>query len=105
MPAPLSSLTSQAQTAAPRMPQTAGAKTATQAHKAAVEFEAVFVSQMLQQMFTGIDTDKEFGGGNAEQMWRSQLLDQYGRMVAHRGNGIGISAAVERSLLKHQEVR
>lgn len=75
-----------------------------EARKAAKEFEAVFVTQMLQHMFTDIETDGLFGGGHAEQMYRSMLLDEYGKMIANRGNGIGIADAVARSLLSHQEV-
>ena len=68
----------------------------------AQEFEGVFVSQMLGQMFEGLSTDGPFGGGQGEQMFRSLMLDQYGKEIASHG-GIGVAASVTRELLKHQE--
>jgi Rod binding domain-containing protein len=68
----------------------------------AQEFEGVFVAQMLGQMFEGISTDGPFGGGQGEQMFRSLMLDEYGKEIAKQG-GIGLTDAVTRELLKHQE--
>lgn len=76
----------------------------TVASKAAQDFEAVFISQMLGQMYEGISTDGPFGGGQGEAMFRSLMLDQYGKQIAAQG-GIGIADAVTRELLKHQEVQ
>jgi len=72
------------------------------AHKVAVEFEAFFVARMLDQMFAGVRTDGPFGGGNAEKVYRSMMVDEFGKKVAGNG-GFGIAQAVERSLLKAQE--
>ncbi|MGE5504099.1 MAG: rod-binding protein [Actinomycetota bacterium] len=80
------------------------ATTAAQAEKAGRQFEGMFLSQMLQHMFEGVNTDKIFGGGNGEKMFRSLLMDEYGKMIANRGNGIGIATAVRNSLLHAQEV-
>lgn len=80
-------------------------KTKDSAIKAGKEFEAQFMSQMFQHMFEGIKTDGIFGGGNGEEMFRSLLTDEYGKMVANRGNGIGIGAQVTKMLLQHQEVQ
>lgn len=75
------------------------------AKKTAKDFEAMFMTQMLQHMFSGLDKqDGMFGGGHAEQMFRPMLLDEYGKMIAHRGNGIGLADQVTRSLLATQEV-
>jgi len=68
----------------------------------AQEFEAVFISQMLGQMFEGISTDGPFGGGQGEAMFRSLMLDQYGKQIAADG-GIGLADQVTKELLKHQE--
>ncbi len=70
--------------------------------KAAQSFEAVFLSQMFGQMFEGIGKDKMFGGGPGEEMFRSLLIDEYGKSVAKRG-GVGIADAVMRSLISQQE--
>lgn len=71
--------------------------------KAAQDFEAMFLSQMLQQMFTGIRSDGLFGGGQGEEMFRSLLIDEYGKDMAKRG-GIGIAGAIQSSLLAAQEM-
>lgn len=72
------------------------------AQKAAKEFEGVFITQMLGQMFSGIQTDKTFGGGEGESMFRSLMLDQYGKQISAQG-GIGLSSTITAQLLKHQE--
>jgi len=58
---------------------------------------------MLQHMFAGIPTDGPFGGGDGDQMFRSLLLQEYGKQIAAR-SGIGIADAVERELLRQQEI-
>ena len=72
------------------------------ANQAAQDFEGVFLSQFLGEMFDGISTDGPFGGGQGEQMFRSLMLDEYGKQIAAQG-GIGIADAVTRELLKSQE--
>jgi peptidoglycan hydrolase FlgJ len=89
------------QTAQVRTPAATG--TPTQLKKAAQDYEATFVTQMLGQMFEGIQTDGMFGGGQGEQMFRSLMLDEYGKKIASQG-GIGLADAVTRELLKHQEM-
>jgi Rod binding domain-containing protein len=70
--------------------------------KTATDFEAVFLSQMLESMFKGIKTDGPFGGGHAEEMMRSFMLQEYGKVMA-AGGGVGIADAVKRELLHAQE--
>ncbi len=72
------------------------------AKKAGQDFEAVFISQMLGQMFSGIQTDSMFGGGEGESMFRSLMIDEYGKQMAAQG-GIGLADSVTKALLKHQE--
>ena len=72
------------------------------AKNAAQPFEGVFLSQFLGEMFDGISTDGPFGGGQGEAMFRSLMLDEYGKQIAAQG-GIGIADAVTRELLKSQE--
>jgi peptidoglycan hydrolase FlgJ len=74
---------------------------AEKAGKVAKEFEGVFISQFLGSMFSGIKADSEFGGGEGEEMFRSLMVDQYGKQMETRG-GFGLAAAVQRQLLKHQ---
>ena len=74
------------------------------AQAAGHKFEAMFISQMLKPMFDTIPTDVWFGGGQGEEMFRGMLVDNYGKEMANHGKGIGIAAAVTKSLLKAQEV-
>lgn len=74
------------------------------AKTAARNFEGVFLNQFLSEMFDGISTDGPFGGGQGEQMFRSLMLDEYGKQIAAQG-GIGLAATVTRELLKSQEAR
>ncbi|MBE1237588.1 rod-binding protein [Phaeovibrio sulfidiphilus] len=74
-----------------------------EARRTAQEFEAFFISQMLQPMFQELNSEPPFGGGNAERIWRSMMVDEYGSMIARNG-GVGIADAVMREMLKSQEV-
>ena len=55
------------------------------AKKAAQEFEGVFITQFLGQMFSGIPTDGPFGGGQGEEMFRSLMVDEYGKQIDSAG--------------------
>ena len=65
------------------------------------DFEASFLSIMMQQMFAGLKTDGPFGGGPGEEMFRSVLTDAMAKQMARAG-GIGIAPTVEREMLKLQ---
>ena len=69
----------------------------------AQEFEAQFLSQMLGTMFSGIETGGELGGGEAEETYRSMLIDEYGKMISRAG-GVGVADHVKREMLRLQEV-
>ncbi|KQZ00245.1 hypothetical protein ASD45_04765 [Pseudolabrys sp. Root1462] len=74
------------------------------AKAASEDFEAVFLNNMFQQMFTATDGEGPFGGTGATGVWRSFLTDQYARNFAKAG-GIGIAGAVYNTLLAQQEIR
>ena len=80
------------------------AETVRQARKVAEDFEAVFLSQMLQPMFQNIEAAEPFGGSASEKMWRTMQVDEYGKALARSG-GVGIADAVFREILKAQELR
>lgn len=84
---------------------TAEPKTAQEisAKRAADEFEAIFISQMLKSMSTGIKTDGPFGGGQSEDIYRELMNEELGKTISKNG-GIGISDAIYREMLKNQEV-
>ncbi len=70
--------------------------------RAAEEFEAVFIAQMMAPMFQGLETDELFGGGAGEDIYRSVLVEEYGKAIARAG-GIGLSDAIQREILRLQE--
>jgi Rod binding domain-containing protein len=63
--------------------------------------EAVFLSQMVQQMNIGLKSDGAFGGGFAEQTYRSLMYQEVGRQMAQTG-GVGIADAVYQEIIKLQ---
>ncbi len=73
------------------------------AREAAQEFEAVFLSEMLAPMFENLGEDGLFGGGSGERIYRSMLVQEYAKALSRKG-GVGIADAVEREILKLQEV-
>ena len=96
------------QTAAVGSPQSASVKApvaganAVTTKKVAQQFEGVLISQMLNSMFEGIKTDGMFGGGEGEEMFRSMMIDEYGKQIVKQG-GLGLSTQVTNELLKRQE--
>jgi len=72
------------------------------ARKAAEEFEQTFLTTMLESMFEGVETSAPFGGGHAENQFRSVLLGEYAKDMAQNG-GIGIADEVYREILAIQE--
>ena len=74
-----------------------------QIDKAAQDFEAVFLSQMLAPMFEPLETDSLFGGGSGERMYRGMLVEEYGKALSRNG-GVGIAEAVARQLIASQEI-
>jgi peptidoglycan hydrolase FlgJ len=71
------------------------------AYKAAQEFESVFLAQTVAQMHIGVTADGPFGGGFAEETYRSLLYQEVGRQMAASG-GVGIAATVYQEMVKLQ---
>ena len=69
----------------------------------AEDFEAFFLSRMVETMFEGISTDGMFGGGNGEKVFRSLLINEYGKAMAKTGT-VGVADYVMKSILEMQEV-
>ena len=70
--------------------------------EAAKQFEAVFINNMLQTMFSGVESGGTWGKGTGSDAWQGFLIDEYARSIAESG-GIGLAANVERELLAMQE--
>ena len=68
---------------------------------AAKEFEAVFISQMMSHMFESVEVDPMFGGGQGEEMFRSMMVEEYGKQLSAAG-GIGIAEQVTAKLIDMQ---
>ena len=73
------------------------------ARAAAEDFEAVFLTQMLTPVFEQLPTDGLTGGGQGEKIYRSLIVQEYGKALSKNG-GIGIADSVYKDILKLQEV-
>lgn len=69
----------------------------------AQNFEAFFLTKTMESVFEGVATDGMFGGGNAEKIYRSMLLDEYGKSMAKTGS-VGVADYVMNSILEMQEM-
>jgi len=74
------------------------------ARKAAEDFAAFFFSQSLESVFANMSTDKMFGGGSGEDVYKSLLTQEYGKIIARTG-GLGIADAVQRDIVHLQEIQ
>lgn len=72
------------------------------AEESAESFEAFFLTRMMESMFEGVSTDGMFGGGHAEKIYRSLLLDEYGKEMAKLGS-VGVKDYVMQAVLQMQE--
>jgi flagellar protein FlgJ len=73
--------------------------------KAAQDFEAMAIGQLLQPMFDTLDTGGGlFGGGAGERAWRPMLVQEMAKKIA-AGGGFGLAEPIYRSMLQAQEAR
>lgn len=77
------------------------AKTEKRINEAAEEFEAMFLSEMLKPMFSGIEVNEIFGGGKGEEVFRDLMIQEYGKTMAKAG-GIGLAEHVREELIRQQ---
>ena len=70
--------------------------------KVAEDFEAFFAGEYFEQMFSGIQPDPVTGGGEGESMFKSLMIQEYGKAVAKQ-HALGIADVVKRQLLQLQE--
>ena len=70
--------------------------------QAAQEFEAMFATQLLQPMFATVKVGETFGGGHGEEVMRSFMVQEYGKVIAKTGM-LGIAAQVKTEMLRAQE--
>jgi flagellar protein FlgJ len=70
----------------------------------AAEFESVFLSSILEEVYASVDEDGPFDGGEGAKIWRSLRTEEFARAIARAG-GIGLAEHVERHLIAMQENR
>ena len=73
------------------------------AHKAAREFEAMFLTQMVDEMLKEVDMG-DFGGGAGADQFRFFLAEAFGKEIAAQ-SGTGISTSLERALVAYTDTR
>lgn len=74
-----------------------------QAHDAAQDFEAFFITHSFSEMASDIEPDSLFGGGEGEGIFKTMLYNEYGKLAA-KTQGVGIADQVQRELLHLQEL-
>jgi len=71
--------------------------------KAAQDFEAMTINQLLEPMFSTLDgSGGFFGGGAGEQSFRPMLVTEMAKAVEQRG-GLGLAQPIYEQMLKMQE--
>ncbi|WP_135470117.1 rod-binding protein [Crenalkalicoccus roseus] len=91
------------QALAPLPPAVPAAAAPPAMRRAAQEFEAQVLAQLLQPAFAAADISRTaFGGGAAEAQWRPMLVEAMAGAAARAGKGIGIAEAVLREMLRRQ---
>ncbi len=85
-------------------PRVANGGTREDIEKTAKDFESFFLTQVLEYMFADIPTDGPFGGGFGEDIYRSFMLQEYGKTLANSG-GIGLADAVMKEMISIQEMK
>jgi flagellar protein FlgJ len=73
--------------------------------KAAQDFEAMAIGQLLAPMFDTVDSAHGlFGGGAGEETWKPMLIAEFGKHIAAHG-GFGLAAPVMAAMLRMQEAQ
>ena len=75
------------------------------ATRAAQDFEAMALGQMLAPMFDTVDTAHgPFGGGSGEEAFKPVLVSELAKHIASHG-GLGLAAPILTEMLRTQEGR
>ncbi|MBI1237178.1 MAG: chemotactic signal-response protein chel [Alphaproteobacteria bacterium] len=85
-----------------REPALRRVETEAEARQVAEDFEAFFLSQMVEAMFKGVGENNPFGGGAGEQAFSGLLHEEYARVMAGTG-GLGLSDNLTAEILRYQE--
>lgn len=82
-------------------PPTTEQKPPNQAQETAREFEAMFLSQVVDEITKTVDLGS-FGGGDAEQKWRSFLANAIADEIAQQGT-TGIAQNIETAINNYKQ--
>lgn len=93
-------MTATAPAAAPLPPHLAPARFGN-LDASAVELEGVFLNLLVSEMFSSLESEGLFGGGFAEETWRSMMAEQYANAFAEAG-GIGLANSILSQLVAAQ---
>jgi flagellar protein FlgJ len=106
MPAPLTSTlaVAGASVAKPLMQAKAAGMSLEKIKQVASEFESVFLGNMLEEMFTGVEDGDPFANTEGAETWRSMRTEEFAKSISRAG-GIGLAAHVERHLISLQEIK
>jgi Rod binding domain-containing protein len=88
-------------------PSTASVPEATQTklRKAAEDFTAVALNELLKPMFDTADiASGPFGGGPAEEQFKPMMISEIAKQIARSG-GLGLAEPVYQQMLRLQETR
>jgi flagellar protein FlgJ len=71
--------------------------------KAANDFEAMAIGQLLKPMFDTVDTAHgTFGGGPGEEAWKPMMVQEFAKQIEAHG-GLGLAKPVYDAMLRMQE--
>ncbi len=80
-------------------------ETVAKAVKAARDFEAMTLGQLLQPMFDTVDlAHTAFGGGSGEEAFKPMMVNEMAKAIAAHG-GLGLAAPILAQMLRAQEER
>jgi Rod binding domain-containing protein len=89
--------------AASRSPQSASPADPAKLAKAASDFEALAIGQLLQPMFDTVNTAKgAFGGGPGEEAWKPMMVQEFAKQMTAHG-GLGLAKPIYDAMLRIQE--
>jgi Rod binding domain-containing protein len=89
--------------AAPSLPSSASPPIREKIDRAAQNFTAVALGELLAPLFETLPKDGgTFGGGQGEAAWRPMLVQEIAKSMAQNG-GLGITTLVTQAMLRLQE--
>jgi Rod binding domain-containing protein len=73
--------------------------------KAARDFEAMALGELIQPMFDTVDTSKgPFGGGAGEESWKPMMVAEMAKQIEAHG-GLGLAKPIYEAMLQMQEAQ